>query len=292
MAQQLRANAEFIVTGLTPRQQGFWSGLFQAALSGAVSGAANRLARGKDKESPQPRAMGGLILPNEIYQVHKDEIIVPTSPGHVFNPAQMKESAQKKLDSYFQPKETKYFRDTIENELKQVTDRLRDTYRESNIERVIKTITNNVAQDTTSKELVSTIKSIVPVRDIPPIKIALERVTSKPEIHKETGIEKVLRETVKSLTTQRLQPLRVEGRALGGPVFPGNVYEIHNNEYFTPLQPGHVYNQEQMNRSNQKGGTTIVNHFHLPAAEPGSYMPKKSQREYAQMIASILQQNL
>jgi hypothetical protein len=511
MAQQLRANAEFVVTSLTPQRQGFWSGLFQAALQGAVSGLASGIVGGgseanegprqpRPTEAPRlrpftPRAMGGVVSPGEIYKVGEEgeELFVPTHSGTIIPHDEIRNTYQeivkhitKTIPGRTAPGETRTvrirehlrehlqtlvkqmapavlmegsedqlitrevaprsiigvgapdravsqergssnkrtpssesvqtrFRDLIKNtlstirdrsgtaagrtleslmlvpqlspiqqrkpteagvsqervspkdtlreresilrermierfskasarqlggrvsagkdykvgekgeelfipsqdgtivhhdnsrniyqqiatqavvpetitkELKRTIERFRDSYRENNVKQIVQTITNNVTQDTTSKEIFSTIKSLIPLQALPSIKVALEREITKPEIHKETRIENVLRETINSLKTESIQPLRIEGRAMGGPVVPGSIYQIHNNEYFTPLTPGNIYNQQQMQNFSKPVVNNFYNTFNISPGRSGSYTPKRSAREIGEGVIAALQ---
>lgn len=78
-------------------------------------------------------------------------------------------------------------------------------------------------------------------------------------------------------------------RAGGGPVEAGQSYMVGETgkELFVPQSAGNIYNQAQM----AKMGGTVVNNYNtinLPAPRSSSHVTPKSQRQQAEILASIL----
>lgn len=77
---------------------------------------------------------------------------------------------------------------------------------------------------------------------------------------------------------------RIVGRSSGGPLDPGNIYQVHKDEIIIPNSHGFVLPKGI-------GGETVVhNHFsiNLPPAPKGSYVSPKSARQQADLVMAAL----
>lgn len=257
MAQQLQLNAQTIVAGLTPKRQGFFSGLLQAALGGAVSGltagitgglfggSGNQADEGPAQPRPttpptlgqfQRRAKGGSIKAGQPYIVGErgQELFVSNTDGRIV--------PNNQVNNFYQ--------------------------------QISKEITKEIVSPSSMQDRMKDLQLKVSIMP--------ERESGTKDIRER--IERSLKEHVAERMTM------VPSRQYGGPVSAGQFYRVHDEEYFSPAQSGTIYNQQQMSEFNQRP-TVVEQHItvNVPVAASNNVSTPKSRRQLGDEIASALQ---
>ncbi len=307
-AQQSQLNAQTIIAGLTPRRPGFLSGLLQAVAGGAASGAASGFLGGlfEPEPPPQPRASGGPIKAGQPYVVGErgKELFVSDTDGRIVPNNQIQNFYQQisnqivreisapatSLQDRMKDLQVKVSvtPERQESGIREVQQRIEKSLKESSATKQILSSerTNNFHQeiiDNLTKEISRVTEYIPADPREPQINVSLTSPKTPERLH--DRLEK-FREKI----SERL--IMAPSRQYGGPVAAGQVYRIHDQEYFTPLQPGTIYNQQQIN--NSKAGEVhyhFNNTFNLPKVAE-SYTTPKSRRQLVESIAATMQQQL